>query len=129
MDLATRELVRKRAQHRCEYCGLHESQSPLAPLQIEHIIPRKHGRSDQETNLALACIGCNLHKGSNIAGYNPETGMVTELFHPRRDKWTNHFMLVDATVVGKTPIGRTTVVVLALNSDEQIELRKVIRES
>lgn len=36
MDLRTRELVRERAGHRCEYCRLTEAQSPVAKLQIEH---------------------------------------------------------------------------------------------
>ena len=79
MDAATRDIVRKRANYRCEYCGLHEDQSPLAALHIEHILPRKHGGTDHLENLALACIDCNLHKGSNVAGYDPETKQLTEL--------------------------------------------------
>ncbi|MFY8070280.1 MAG: HNH endonuclease [Pirellula sp.] len=43
MDLQLRRRVRERADDRCEYCGLHQSQSPLAALHIEHIIPKKHG--------------------------------------------------------------------------------------
>jgi len=37
-------------------------------------------------NLALACLHCNQHKGPNIAGRNPETGEIVELFHPRQDR-------------------------------------------
>jgi 5-methylcytosine-specific restriction endonuclease McrA len=83
IDAATRRLVRDRAGDKCEYCGLPQIRSPLAALQIEHILPRKHGGGDAPENLALACIDCNLCKGSNIAGIDPATGAMTELFHPR----------------------------------------------
>jgi 5-methylcytosine-specific restriction endonuclease McrA len=76
MDAATRNFVRQRAENRCEYCGLHEDLSPLAALHVEHIRPKKHGGSNAEDNLALACIDCNLHKGTNIAGYDPETQVL-----------------------------------------------------
>jgi 5-methylcytosine-specific restriction endonuclease McrA len=49
-----RRLVRERAGDRCEYCQLHQSDSPLASLHIEHIIPKKHGGSEEPSNLALA---------------------------------------------------------------------------
>jgi len=125
MDAATRNLVRVRASNRCEYCGLRQEQSPLASLHVEHVVPKKHGGSDDPDNLALACIDCNLHKGSNIAGYDPDTGLLTELFHPRRHQWAEHFRWNGVFIVGVTPIGRTTVAVLRLNSDEQLQLRTV----
>ena len=125
MDAATRKLVRSRADDRCEYCRLHQDQSPLAALQIEHIIPRKHNGSDDDSNLAMACIDCNLSKASNVAGYDPETSQLTSLFHPRKDTWEDHFEWRGTSIIGKTPIGRTTVAVLRVNSEEQIELRAV----
>jgi 5-methylcytosine-specific restriction endonuclease McrA len=125
MDATLRKLVRQRAENRCEYCGLHQRQSPLAILHIEHIIPKKHGGTDDSANLALACIDCNLHKGSNIAGYDPETRLLTELFHPRRHRWSDHFRWQDALLVGITPIGRTTIEVLQMNSEERVQLRMI----
>jgi hypothetical protein len=95
----------------------------LAVLHVEHILPRKHGGSDDLGNLALACIDCNLHKGSNVAGYDPETGQLTELFHPRSQSWQEHFERHGALIVGKTSIGRTTVDVLRLNAEERLQLR------
>jgi 5-methylcytosine-specific restriction endonuclease McrA len=124
MDRATRNRVRARARNRCEYCRLRQDETPLAPLQIEHIIPRKHGGGDDTDNLALACIDCNLAKGSNIAGIDPETKRVTSLFHPRRDRWRDHFGWRRVRVVGKTAIGRTTIEVLRMNSEDQLELRR-----
>lgn len=55
MDAATRRFVRERAGHRCESCGLTQEQSPLAALQVEHVIPKKHFGGDGPENLALAC--------------------------------------------------------------------------
>ncbi|MFM9062115.1 MAG: HNH endonuclease [Pirellula sp.] len=123
MDFQLRRRVRERADDRCEYCGLHQSQSPLATLHIEHIIPKKHGGSNNFDNLALACIDCNLRKGPNIAGFDPQTSMISQLYHPRRHKWEDHFEWQGITIIGKTNIGRATVDVLCLNSEEQLQLR------
>jgi hypothetical protein len=125
MDPATRNLVRRRAADRCEYCGLHQDQSPLAALHIEHVLPRKHGGSDMQENLALACVDCNLRKGSNVAGYDPQTGVLTELFHPRRQAWSDHFEWRGILIVPKTAVGRVTDQLLELNSEDRIQLRIV----
>ena len=82
----------------------------------------KHGGTDQLDNLALACIDCNLHKGSNVAGYDPETKQLTELFHPRRHRWTDHFKWQGVLISGTTAIGRTTVEVLRMNIEERMQL-------
>lgn len=125
MEAATRARVRERAGDRCEYCRLHQDDSPLAVLHVEHIIPKVHGGSDDLENLALACIDCNLHKGTNLAGLDPETQQVTRLFHPRQQQWNEHFEWQGIRIVGKTDIGRTTVRVLHMNSADQLALRSV----
>ena len=43
---------------------------------------------------------CNLYKGSNLTGIDPETGEIVSLFHPRRDVWIIHFALREAMMVG-----------------------------
>ena len=123
MNAATRTLVRERAKLRCEYCQTHQEDSPLAALHIEHIRPLKHGGSDDDSNLGLACIDCNLHKGSNLTGIDPETQAVTLLFNPRQQQWDDHFHWDGLNIVGESDIGRTTIRVLCMNSDEQLELR------
>ena len=123
MTAATRALVRRRADERCEYCQTHQEDSPLAALHIEHIRPIKHGGSEDNSNLCLACIDCNLHKGPNIAGIDPLTDAVTLLFHPRQQHWEDHFSWEGIYVLGLTDIGRTTIRVLCMNNDEQLELR------
>ncbi|MCP5542925.1 MAG: HNH endonuclease [Akkermansiaceae bacterium] len=123
MNRATRDLVRRRAGDRCEYCQLHQDDSPLAALHVEHIRPRKHGGTDDDGNLCLACIDCNLHKGSNLTGIDPLTDAVTSLFHPREQVWEEHFKWEGIHIIGISNVGRTTVGVLAMNNEEQLELR------
>ena len=125
MDVSTRRFVRERAEERCEYCQLHQSESPLAALHVEHITPKKHGGTDDTENLALACIDCNLHKGPNLTGIDPVTNEITEIFHPRRHEWNEHFEWQGIFIVGLTAIGRTTVRVLDMNSEDRLSVRSV----
>lgn len=88
-------------------------------------MPRKHGGGDGLSNLALACIDCNLSKGPNLTGIDPQSGAITPLFNPRRQEWSDHFAWLGRHIVGLTAAGRTTVVVLRLNSDDRVALRSV----
>jgi hypothetical protein len=101
-------------------------QYDLLTFQCDHIIARKHHGTDDLANLALACFACNNHKGPNIAGVDPETGTVIRLFHPRQDRWEDHFEWRGAVLVGRTPIGRATIDVLAINLPYRIRLRQVL---
>ena len=95
----------------------------MAQLQIEHIIPRKHGGGDENENIALACIDCNLAKSSNLAGIDPTTGETAMLFNPRTERWDEHFSWSGTLLVGLTPVGRTTIRVLNVNDDERQRVR------
>ncbi|PYJ07687.1 MAG: restriction endonuclease [Verrucomicrobia bacterium] len=122
MDARLRQSVRHRANGRCEYCGLLQTQEPLA-FHIEHIIARQHKGPDVAENLALACHHCNLHKGTNLSGIDPQTGEVVRLFHPRKDEWVEHFASHGGLVIGLTAIGRATAALLRMNQDGRAELR------
>jgi hypothetical protein len=128
MDEKVREAVRRRAGRRCEYCLLPESMSPVLPFQLEHVLPRAHGGSSSLSNLALACHYCNLHKGPNLAGIDRRTRRLVRLYHPRRMLWVRHFRWRGPALLGRTPIGRATIVVLRMNSDERIELRQTLMD-
>jgi 5-methylcytosine-specific restriction endonuclease McrA len=125
MDPALRELVRDRAAARCEYCHLSQQFSELR-FHVEHVMPRQHGGSDNAENLALACPDCNLLKGPNLTGVDPTTQRVVRLFHPRRDKWAEHFVQVGPRIFGRTPPGRATVSLLKLNDPQRLEVRALI---
>ena len=119
--------VRHRAAGRCEYCLFPESASDL-PFHIDHIIAQKHGGQSESENLAWACFSCNLHKGPNIAGLDPDTRELTALFNPRADGWSDHFAWDGVLLRGKTAIGRVTVAVLDINHVDSVTVRKALRE-
>jgi HNH endonuclease len=123
MDAALSNLVRQRAANRCEYCGLHQDHDEWSTFHVEHIVAKQHGGSDEEWNLALACQRCNLHKGPNLTGIDPDSGRITPLFHPRQHCWHDHFSFQGCLILGRTPVGRTTVQVLNMNAPQRIELR------
>lgn len=122
MDTETRRLVRERAGARCEYCRLPQQYSDLLH-HVEHIVAKHHGGSDDPGNLALACHRCNFHKGPNLTGIDPATGEMAPLFHPRRDRWADHFSFRGARIEGLSASGLTTVQVLAMNDARRLELR------
>ena len=123
MDAAASQFVRERADNHCEYCALPQEFSGLR-FHIEHIIARQHSGTNDASNLALACPECNLHKGTNLTSVDPDSGQVTPLFHPRQDRWSDHFARVEAEIIGKTPVGRTTVWLLEMNTGDRSRLRQ-----
>lgn len=62
MSKRVRFEVFKRDDFRCQYCG---RQTPSVILQIDHIVPRSQGGSDEINNLVTSCTDCNLGK-SNV---------------------------------------------------------------
>jgi len=80
-------------------------------------------------NLALSCLFCNEHKGPNIAGIDPLSQRIVRLFHPRRDKWKRHFRWRGPRLIGRTPIGRATIAVLAINDLQNVALRAALIEN
>jgi hypothetical protein len=128
MDVKLIRAVRQRSKHACEYCRMSEEYYPTVPFAVDHVIARQHGGMTQAENLAFACLHCNSHKGPNISGIDPKTRKLTQLFHPRRHKWDRHFRWDGALIVGRTAIGRTTIVMLALNHPDLVEVRQSLIE-
>ena len=122
IDPELENLVWQRAGNRCEYCHLPQRFSSTA-FEIEHIVAEQHGGRTVVSNLSLACLACNRHKGPNLAGIDPKSRKKTWLFHPRRHKWHRHFRWDGPVVVGLTPVGRATIVVLAMNLPHRIAQR------
>ncbi len=118
-----RELVIERAKQFCEYCLLHQDDSDFSH-QIDHIIPLKYNGATISENLALACLKCNKHKGSEVAALDPIENEVAALFNPRLQDWTEHFELLGAFLLGKTRVGRATVSALKLNDPVRVNQRQ-----
>lgn len=110
--------VRESAGHRCGYC-LSPQRLVMARLEVEHVIPLARGGTDDESNLWLSCPLCNRYKGDRVEAVDPETGVAAPLFHPRRQRWSEHFgwSADGLRVVGRTPTGRATVSALHLDDD------------
>lgn len=124
---ALRRLVYQRAAGKCEYCLLDE-QYTIKCHHVDHIYAQKHNGETTENNLCLSCADCNLHKGSDFASFDPKTGEPAMLFHPRRNRWSDHFELDGATIRPLTPQGRATVRLLHMNDPERVLERAILSE-
>lgn len=109
-----RRRVILRAGHRGEYCGLAQ-EGQEATFHIDHIMPVAAGGPTVLENLALACVSCSLRKAARRSGLDPETGRSIPLFHPRRQRWADHFRWQGVEVLGLTATGRATIAALQLN--------------
>ena len=123
MTEALEDSIRTLAGNRCEYCRV-----PEIGLRhiLDHIIARQHGGRTELENLALCCGRCNQFKGPNIAGIDALTQQIVRLFHPRRERWAEHFRYDGALLVGVTPIGRATIAVLAINHPLRVSARQAL---
>ena len=122
-----KQAVVERAQGCCEYC---RSQARFAtqPFSVEHSKPRSQGGKTTLDNLALACQGCNNHKYTKTEGRDPVSGDIVPLYHPRQQRWYDHFTWNDdfTLIIGLTPTGRATVEALQLNREGIINLRRIL---
>jgi hypothetical protein len=82
-------------------------------------------------NLALACSGCNGFKHQRSHGIDPVTYQPARLFHPRQDRWTDHFDWDEdfARIIGKTEIGRATIESLQMNRAGVVNLRALLHQA
>jgi hypothetical protein len=120
-----RKLVIKRASERCEYCLIHQKFS-IYTHEVDHIIAVKHGGETTAENLALSCLSCNRHKGSDFATIDQVTGEIVPLFNPRRQIWHEHFYIQNAKIEGKTQIGQGTARLLQFNVSNRLLQRQVL---
>ncbi len=122
-----RKAVAERARGCCEYCRS-QARFAMQPFSVEHIIPQSQGGQTKLDNLALSCQGCNNHKYTKIEGRDPVSSDIVPLFHPRRQRWRDHFVWNDdfTLIIGLTPTGRATVEALRLNREGLVNLRRVL---
>lgn len=126
---ALRRQVACRADFLCEYCLLHEDDTYFG-CEVDHIISEKHGGLTQTGNLAYACFACNRSKGSDIASLVPGTVRLVPLFHPRRDRWHEHFGLSETdgvTIVSVSGIGEATAHLLRINDPDRLVESQALR--
>jgi hypothetical protein len=120
-----RQRVSERAQGRCEYCLLHQDFS-IYTHEVDHIIAQKHDGQTTADNLALSCLSCNRHKGTDLTTFDPAKGEIAPIFHPRTQVWTEHFILKNGSINGITPPGRATAKLLMFNTPNRILERQLL---
>ncbi len=125
VSAALRRLVRERAGECCEYCLIPEVVT-WALHTIDHITAEKHGGMTTADNLALACTLCNSRKGTDLTSIDEQTGAIESLFHPRRDRWIDHFQLVGGRIEPRTAKGRCTTRLLRFNDPDRVEERELL---
>jgi hypothetical protein len=123
-----RREIRARAGARCEYCLVLEA-FLLAGCEVDHIVSRKHGGLTELPNLALSCVRCNRAKGTDIGSIHPGSCVFVRLFNPRLDQWDEHFVMDGARIVGRTPIGQVTVILLRFNENERLLERALLQQA
>jgi hypothetical protein len=95
--------------------------------EVDHIVPVARGGETTLDNLCLTCESCNRFKRDYQTAFDPETGEVVGLFHPRIQNWFEHFAWSDdyLTIVGLTDIGRATVSQFKMNRKRVIRARTI----
>jgi HNH endonuclease len=122
---SVRRQIMEQDGQRCAYC-----RSPMLvgiPMVVEHIIPLVAGGNSTLDNLCLSCYRCNEFKGSRIEAADPHDGQLTPFFHPRRQRWHEHFAWHESgdMLLGLTPCGRATIEAFRLNNDWIVHARRI----
>ena len=120
------ERVRARAGGSCEYCRLPQA-SQEATFHVDHIRPLVKGGRTTEENLTLACVTCSLRKAARTHARDPKTHARVRLFHPRQQRWSEHFRWTRTwRVAGRTPTGRATIMALVMNRPAVVLIRQAL---
>ena len=99
----------------------------VVPPEIPKTVKRrKHGGLSDSDNLAYACLRCNAWKGSDIGSRDTRSGAFVSLFHRRRQRWADRFVLLGAVIEPLTPEGKATASVLKLNLDKRVVERRLL---
>ena len=89
VSAALRKAVIQQADSKCEYCKLSQSAS-IYTHEVDHIVAVKHDGQTVLENLALTCLHCNHHKGSDLTTFDPTSRDLVRLFNPRAQLWDDH---------------------------------------
>jgi hypothetical protein len=122
-----RKQIVARAQGRCEYCLSPEAFS-LDSFTVDHVQPVAAAGSDDLDNLAFAGHNCNNRKQDDMSALDPETGERVPLYHPRRDRWSDHFQWSEDALMllPLTATGRATIARLQLNRVGTVNIRRAL---
>lgn len=97
LSVRTRFEVFKRDQFTCQYCG---RKSPDVVLEVDHIVPRCNGGTDDQINLHASCWDCNHGKADIplnevLTGEDPHDKAVLLLERERQLGEYNHVIAAE----------------------------------
>lgn len=123
---ALRRRVRERARSYCEYCRSYMDYTGH-DFTVDHIIPESQGGTSGFDNLCFCCFWCNNYKQARPRFRDPLTGREVHLFNPRTEDWAVHFRwsATFARVIGRTAVGRATIIALHLNRVSLVRSRRI----
>ncbi len=76
----SRRNIFERDKNTCQYCG---RRMPKTDLTLDHVVPRSRGGIDSWNNLVLACMPCNVRKGSRM----PDEAHMPLIRRPVKPTW------------------------------------------
>lgn len=118
LNKVIREQVRVRANYRCEYCGVSETNAG-GLLTIDHFRPKSKDGADDLENLIYCCIRCNSYKYDY---YHTKEEM--KIWNPRKDSFNEHFFVLDnGELASLTSMGKMTIELLRLNRPSLVAYR------
>ena len=122
-----RNFIANRANGCCEYCFTRYDFSSET-FEIEHIIPLTLDGTNELSNLAFSCGGCNNKKRQKLVATDPLSLVISPLYNPRIDKWQDHFAWNNdfSIIEGLSVIGRATIEQLKLNRVGVVNLRRAL---
>jgi hypothetical protein len=120
-----RRLVTERAGGICEYCLIHQDDAHFT-FQVDHIVSRKQRGPTSAANLAMACLRCNVAKGTDVGALIGRPRRLIRLYHPRKDHWNDHFILSGARIVSLSDVGEATAQLLEFNTSDRVILRRAL---
>ncbi len=76
----SRRNIFERDKNTCQYCG---RRMPKSEVTVDHVVPRSRGGIDSWDNLVLACVDCNVRKGSRT----PDEARMPLIKKPAKPAW------------------------------------------
>ena len=124
IPVALQRRVRQHFSNTCGYCRTAEALTAMT-FEFDHLFPRSLGGETKFENICFACPACNRVKGNRISFIDPESGDRIALFHPHLQRWSEHFVWAEngTMVIGKTAIGRASVLALQMNRSSIVRIR------
>lgn len=114
-----REILRRRFDFRCGYCGVRE-RDVGAELTVDHFQPQSRGGAEQPDNWIYCCHACNEFKGDC---WQPESDQ--RILHPLLDDPLTHFAAdIDGVLRPRTETGRFHIERLRLNRPPLVQYRR-----